>query len=98
MKGEIRATLPELHTIFVSSDTIEEQNVGNSKAMLMVVFSVKSIHGEQVSWQVNPLQYIDVLKSIIPSITMKLCHPTCEAATCLIGDTLGLLQFSHKML
>ena len=63
MKGVSRATLDEVHTIFVYSDRFHYQIVGNSKAMLMGVFPLKGAHGEQVSWQFNPLQYIDVPKS-----------------------------------
>ena len=98
MKGETRATLAELDTIFVYSDTIEYQIVGSSKAMLMGLFPVKGAHGEQVSWQFNPLKYIDVPKSNIPSITMKLCTPTGEAAQFLKGETLCRLHFRRKML
>ena len=98
MKGESRATLADVHTIFVYSDTIDYQIVGNSKAMLMGVFPVKGAHGEQVSWQFNPLQYIDVPKSNIPSITMKLCTPTGEPAPFLKGDTLCRVHFRRKML
>ena len=65
--------------------------------MLIGVFPVKGPHGEQVSWQFNPLQYIDVPKSNIPSITMKLSNPTGYAAF-LNGDTLCRLHFRRKML
>ena len=98
MKGESRATLDEVHTIVVYSDTIDYQIVGNSKAMLMGVFPVKGAHGEKVSWPFNPIQYIDVPKSNIPSITMKLCTPTGEPAPFLNGDTLCRLHFRRKML
>ena len=34
---------------------IDSQIVGNSKAMLMHVFPIKGVHGEQQSWQFIPL-------------------------------------------
>ena len=57
--GNRRAWLEDVQTIYIYSDVIDYQIVGNSKAMLMGVFPVKGKHGEQQSWQFNPFQYID---------------------------------------
>ena len=65
MESTSRATLDEVQTLFAYSDAIEDQIVGNSKAMLMGVFPIKGVYGEQQSWQFNPLEYIDVSKSKI---------------------------------
>ena len=87
-----------VQTLFVYSDVIDYQIVGNSKAMLMRVFPVKGIHVEQQSWQFNPFQYIDIPSSSIPSITMRICTPTGEDVPFMSGDTLCRLHFRWKML
>ena len=96
MNAESRATLNEVHTIFVYSHNIDKQIVGNSRTMHMGVFPLKGAHGDQVSWQFNHVHYIDVQKSYIPSITMKLGTPTGERAPFLNGDTLCRLHFFEK--
>ena len=98
MESTSRATLDDVQTIFVYSDAIDYQIVGNSKAMLMGVFPIKGVHGDQQSWQFNPLQYIDVSKSNIPSITMQLCTPMGDPAPFLGGDSLCRLHFRRKLL
>ena len=67
--------------------------MGNSKAMLMGVFPIKGKHGEQQSWQFNPIQYIDIPSSTIPSITMRICTPTAEDVNFTSWDTLCRLHF-----
>ena len=96
--GDRRASLDIVQTLFVYSDVIDYQIVGNSKAMLMGVFPVKGIHGEQQSWQFNPFQYIDIPSSSIPSITMRICTPTGVDVPFMSGDTLCRLHFRRKML
>ena len=95
MESSSRATLDDLQTTFANSDAIEYQIVGNSKAM--EVFAIKGVHGEQQSWQFNPLQYTDLLRSNIPSITMQLCTPTGDPFPFLGGDSLYRLHFRRKL-
>ena len=96
--GNRRAWLEDVQTIYIYSDGIDYQIVGNSKAMLMGVFPVKRKHGEQQSWQFNPFQYIDIPSSTISSITMRICTPTGEDVPFMSGDTLCRLHFRRKML
>ena len=93
-----RSWLEDVQTLYIYSDVIEYQIVGNSKAMLMGVFPVKGNHGEQHLWQFNPFQYIDIPSSCIPSITMRICTPTGEDVPFISGDTLCRLHFRRKML
>ena len=96
--GNRRAWLDDVQTVYIYSDVIDYQIVGNSKAMLMGVFPIKGKHGEQQSWQFNPFQYIDIPSSTIPSITMRICTPTGEDVNFMSGDTLCRLHFRRKML
>ena len=96
--GDRPASLDTVQTLFVYSDIIDYQIVGNSKAMLMSVFPVKGTHGEQQSWQINPFQYFDIPSSSIPSITMRLWTPTGDDVPFMSGDTLCRLHFPRKML
>ena len=96
--GNRRAWLEDVQTLYIYSDVIDYQIVGNSKAMLMGVFPVKGKHGEQQSWQFNPFQYIDIPSSNISSITMRICTPTGEDVPFMSGDTLCRLHFRRKML
>ena len=98
MERTSRATVEEVQTIFAYSDAIDYQIVGNSKAMLMGVFAIKQVHGEQQSWQFSPLQYINESNSNIPRIAMQLCTLTGDAAHFLGGDTLRRLHFRRKLL
>ena len=58
--GDRHASLNIVQPLFVYSDVIDYQILGNSKAMLIGVFSVKGTHGEQQAWQFNPFPYIDI--------------------------------------
>ena len=96
--GNRRAWLDDLQTVYIFSDVIDYQIVGNSKAMLMGVFQNKGKHGAQQSWQFNPFQDIDMPSSTSPSITMRICTPTGEDVNLMSGDTLCRIHFRRKML
>ena len=96
-KGPLRAYLDDVHSIFVYSDIIDYQIVGNSKAMLLGVFPTKGVHGEQQSWQFNPLQYISVKMRAVQSIQLKLCTTTGDLVPFQSGDTLCRLDFQRKL-
>ena len=97
-RGTSRAYLDDLHSIFVYSDIIDYQIVGNSKATLLGVFPTKGSHVEQQSWQFNPLQYISVPKATIQTIQIRLCNPKGELVRFLSGETLCRLHFRRKLL
>ena len=87
-----------MQTLYIYSDVIDYQIVGNSKAILMGVVPLKGKHGEQQSWQFNPFQYIDIRTSTIPSISMRICTPTGEEVPFMSGDILCRLHFRRTML
>ena len=90
--------MDKVQPLFVYSDVIDYQILGNSKPMLMGLFPVKGTHGDQQSWQFNPFQYIDIPTSSIPRITMRICTPTGEADPFMSGDTRCRLHFRGRML
>jgi len=97
-KGKSRAYLDEIYQIFVYSDIIDYQIVGNTKKPLMGVIPVKGKHGEQESWTFNPLQFGLVPKKSFSTIEMQLCTPTGALVPFLSGDSLSRLQFRRKMI
>jgi len=97
-EGDIRGTLDELNTIFVYSDIVDYQIVGNTKATLMGVFPTTGRHYEQQSWQFNPFQYMGVSSEEIRSINMVLRTPQGDPVPFLSGDSLCRLHFRRKLL
>jgi hypothetical protein len=95
---ERRAYLDDINSIFVYSDVTDYQIVGNTLATLMGVIPTSDKHGQQQSWQFNPLQYIRVPHRSIQSITMKLCTPTGARVPFFSGDSLCRLHFRRKLL
>ena len=90
--------MKDVQTLYISSDVIEVQIMGNSKAMLMDVFPVKGTHSEQESRQFNHRQYIGKRTSTIPRITIRIWTQTVEEVPVMIGDTHYRLHFRRKML
>ena len=97
-EGDRRATLIDINTIFVYSDIVDYQIVGNTKATLMGVFPTTGKHYEQQSWQFNPFQYMSVQNEEIRSITMALRTPMGDPVPFLSGDSLCRLHFRRKLL
>ena len=97
-EADNRGTLDDLNTIFVYSDIVDYQLVGNTKATLMGVFPTTGRHYEQQSWQFNPFQYIAVSSEEIRSINMVLRTPQGDAVPFLSGDSLCRLHFRRKLL
>ena len=98
VQGIRRAQLDNIHSIFVYSDVIDYQIVGNSKALLMGVFPTTDKHGHQQSWQFNPLQYVPVSRKYIDSIRIQLCNPRGELVPFASGDSLCRLHFRRRLL
>ena len=88
----------ELQSIFVYSDIVDYQIVGNTMATLMGVLPTKGAFKEPQSWQFNPLQYVPLQSNEISSITMKLCTPQGDPVQFLSGDSLCRLHFRRKLL
>ena len=97
-EGDMRATLEDINTIFVYSDIVDYQLVGNTKATLMGVFPITGSHYEQQSWQFNPFQYIAVSSEEIRSITMSMRTPEGDPVPFLSGNSLCRLHFRRKLL
>ena len=97
-EGDMRGTLDDLNTIFVYSDIVDYQIVGNTKATLMGVFPTTGRHYEQQSWQFNPFQYMGVSSEEIRSINMVLRTPEGDPVPFLSGDSLCRLHFRRKLL
>jgi len=88
----------EIQSIFVYSDIVDYQIVGNTMATLMGVLPTKGAFKEPQSWQFNPLQYVPIQSNNIPTITMKLCTPQGDPVKFLSGDSLCRLHFRRKLL
>ena len=88
----------ELQSIFVYSDIVDYQIVGNTMATLMGVLPTKGMFKEPQSWQFNPLQYLPIQSNNISTITMKLCTPQGDPVQFLSGDSLCRLHFRRKLL
>ena len=97
-EGDMRATLEDINTIFVYSDIVDYQLVGNTKATLMGVFPTTGRHYDQQSWQFNPFQYIAVSSEEIRSITMSMRTPEGDPVPFLSGNSLCRLHFRRKLL
>jgi len=97
-EGDRKATLDEIQSIFVYSDIVDYQIVGNTKATLMGVLPTKGSFNESQSWQFNPLQYLPLQSNDIRTITMKLCTPEGDPVQFLSGDSLCRLHFRRKIL
>ena len=96
--GARRALLNDIHSIYVYSDVIDYQIVGNTRATLMGVIPVTGKHRQQQAWQFNPLQYISVSKKSVSSIQLQLCTPQGDPIPFMSGDTLCRLHFRRKIL
>ena len=88
----------ELQSIFVYSDIVDYQIVGNTMATLMGVLPTKGAFKEPQSWQFNPLQYVPLQSNEITNITMKLCTPQGDPVQFLSWDSLWRLHFRRKLL
>ena len=95
--GNRRASLSDGHTLYIYTDVIDDQIAGNSNAMLMCVFLIKVTHGEQQSWQLNPFPFIDIPRSTVASIRMRICTPSGEEVPFLSAQNHCRLHFHRKM-
>ena len=97
-QGKSRAYLDDIFQIFVYSDIIDYQTVGNTKKPLMGVIPVKGKHGDQESWTFNPLQFGAIARRSFSTIEMQLCTPTGALVPYLSGDTMSRIQFRRRII
>ena len=76
-KAEPRAVrapiLGSVQALYVYTDLIEYQHVGDKRAPLLAYVDVQKLPGERVTTLCNPPVYLPVCKSVINSITIQLC-------------------------
>ena len=65
--------LGSVQALYVYTDIIEYQHVGDKRAPLLAYVDVQKLPGERVTTLCNPPVYLPVCKSVINSITIQLC-------------------------
>ena len=90
--------LDDMTTIYVSTDLVEYQLVGNTQVPLMGVFPIQGEHGKQLYWSFNPPYYIPVTKYLVPDIEILLSTATGETVEILEGDVISRLHFRKRFL
>lgn len=63
-------------TMFVRSDLVQYQRVGDSQAPILSQIPCQGHYGEEVYWHVEEPLYIPVAQTHIPSIRISLCNET----------------------
>ena len=63
-----------LKEIFVYSDIIDTELVGNTQAPMYRYFPIQTKWGDQSSWNVNPPYYVKLNQNLIRSISIRLCN------------------------
>lgn len=85
-------------TIYVYSDLIEYQLVGNTQVPLMGVLPIQGDHGKQLYWNFNPPYYIPVCRAHVADIEIQLCTATGKILEILDGDVICRLHFRKRFL
>ena len=90
--------IPRLETVqalYVYTDIIEYQHVGDKRAPLLAYVNVQRSPGERVTTLFNPPIYLPVCKSVIDTITIQLCDERGEDAKFPVGgdNVLVVLHF-----
>ena len=68
--------IDEFSTIYLYTDIIKYQIVGDTQAPLLGTLPVQGKHGEQVYWSFNTNYYMPVNKTSISTIEVRLCNET----------------------
>ena len=68
--------LDDFSTIYLYTDVIKYQIVGDTQAPLMGTLPVQGKYGEQVYWSFNTTYYMPVNKTSISTIEVRLCNET----------------------
>ena len=59
-----------VHSLYVYSDIVKEQRVGDSMAPLLEIVPVRGVPGNRIHYSVNPLTYLPVNRDYIDSINI----------------------------
>ena len=79
--------LDDFSTIYLYTDVIKYQIVGDTQAPLMGTLPVEGKYGEQDYWSFNTTYYMPVNKTSISSIEVRLCTETGELVAFEPGST-----------
>jgi hypothetical protein len=59
-----------VHSLYVYSDIVKEQRVGDTTAPLLEIVPVKGVPGNRIHYSVNPLTYLPVNRDYMDSINI----------------------------
>ena len=88
--------LEDVSALYVYTDIVKYQMVGNTQAPLMGVFPVQGEHGKQLYWNFNPPYYLPVTKTFIPDVQIQLATETGSEIPFREGDVVCRLHFRRK--
>jgi hypothetical protein len=63
-----------VHSVYVYSDIVKEQRVGDTTAPLLEVVPVRGVPGNRIHYCVNPLTYLSVNRDNIDSINIVIIN------------------------
>jgi hypothetical protein len=72
-RGVRAALLDTVQALYVYADIVEYQHVGDKMLPLLAYVDVEKSPGERVAYFSNPPSYLPVRKSVIDTITIKIC-------------------------
>jgi hypothetical protein len=70
LEGSKTPRFDAVHSLYVYSDIVKEQRVGDSMSPLFALVPVKGVLGNRVHYCVNPLTYLPVNRDYIDSINI----------------------------
>ena len=70
IEGSKTPRFDAVHSLYVYSDIVKEQRVGDSMAPLLEIIPVRGVPGNRVHFSVNPLTYLPVNRDYIDSINI----------------------------
>lgn len=84
--------------MFVYTDLIQYQLIGDIKAPILAVLPVSGKAGEQVYWNCNPQSFIPLAKSEIRTVEIRLCTETGETFPIIgNGKVITRLNFRRRL-
>ena len=69
-KGSKTPRFDAIHSLYVYSDIVKEQHVGDSMSPLLEIVPVKGVPGNRIHYCVNPITYLPVCRDYIDSINI----------------------------
>uniref|UniRef100_A0A1I8AQF7 PAS domain-containing protein n=1 Tax=Steinernema glaseri TaxID=37863 RepID=A0A1I8AQF7_9BILA len=85
-----------LHAFFVYSNICDLSILGNSRSNLLRIMKVQGEHGDIVSQDFNPIQYIPVLNKNVQTIEIMICDSVGAPINFQYGDVIVVLHFRRK--